>query len=93
MCMEAPSNSLLRWIGCNSGKDRVLDVFSSDTPDRSRCGFSSAQQCRTDIEPIANAVLAGKARAHPVALVVEELALKQGAALGALCLPAAVLWI
>ena len=48
-----------------------------------------SQQRRADVEAIAHSVLAGKARAHAVALVVVKLALEQGAAIGSLYLPAA----
>src|SRR6266478_8467602 len=43
--------------------------------------IGSPQKRRADIEAIPDSVLAGKAWAHPVALVIEQLALKQGPAI------------
>jgi hypothetical protein len=62
-------------------KGGTLDVCRRDTADRSRRCLRPPQQCRTDIEAITHAALAGKARAHEVAPVVIELALKQCATL------------
>ena len=51
-------------------------------------GLSSAQQRRADVKPIAHAVLGRKAWTHEVTLVIEQLALEQGAAFRAPGFPA-----
>src|SRR5882724_6618042 len=71
--------------GCN---DQILDLCRSDATDRACCCFPPTQQRRADIESIAHAILARKARTHAVALVVIELAGQERAAFGSLYLPA-----
>src|SRR5262249_9495700 len=62
------------------GRDKPLDLGRRDPRDGPGLGLPSAQ-LGADVEPVAHAILAGKTRTHPVALVVEELALEQGTAL------------
>src|SRR6266576_4509484 len=59
---------------------RLLDCLGGDASHRSRCSFPSPQKRRADIEAIPDSILAGKAWAHEVALVIEQLTLKQGSA-------------
>src|SRR5258706_6045978 len=60
---------------------RLPDCLGGDASHRSCCSFPSPQKRRADIEAIPESVLAGKAWAHPVAPVIEELALEQGPAI------------
>src|SRR5215208_2543823 len=71
-----------------SSNDGTLDFCSRNTCYRSAFSLPSSQRRRADVESVADAVLGGKARAHEVALVIEQLALEQGAAFGALSFPA-----
>jgi len=64
----------------NGSKNGALDLCRRGTANRSGRCLPPPQQCRTDIEAITHAALAGKARAHEVAPVVIELALEQRAA-------------
>src|SRR6266853_6529435 len=68
--------------------DRLPDCLAGDASHRSCCSFPSPQKRRADIEAIPDTILAGKAWAHPVAPVIEELALEQGPALGSFDLAA-----
>src|SRR6266404_2379495 len=61
---------------------RLLDCLGGDASHRSCCSFPPPQNRRANIEAIPDSISAGKARAHPVALVIEELALEQGPAAG-----------
>ncbi len=72
------SVNILSTQGCHY---RLLDCLGGDASHRSCCSFPSPQKRRADIEAIPDSVLAGKAWAHPVAPVIEELALEQGPAI------------
>src|SRR5258706_2859294 len=67
---------------------RLLDGLGGDASHRSCCSFPSPQKRRTNIEAIPDSILAGKARAHPVALVIEQFSLEQRPALGSFDLAA-----
>src|SRR5258705_12286325 len=56
---------------------RLLDCLGGDASHRSCCSFPSPQKRGADIEAIPDSVLAGKAWAHPVALVIEQFSLEQ----------------
>src|SRR5258705_11003697 len=73
--------------GCKRGKDCALNLCRRDSGYRAGCCFPSPQQRRADVESVAHAILAGKARAHEIAAVVVELAQEQGTAFGSFFLP------
>ena len=61
------------------GLDQTFDLRRRNSRDGAGLVRSAAQR-GADVEAIANAVLAGKARSHAVALVIKELALEHSAA-------------
>ena len=64
----------------NGFRDDAFDLAGRYSRDRTGLVLSAAQG-RADIEPVPDAVLAGKARAHAIAPVVEEFSLQEGATL------------
>jgi len=78
-----------RRIGRDSASQcidhKLFDRRRSNTPDRSRLRLTSSQQRRTHIKSVTHTVLAGKARAHAISLVIVEFAEEQGTAFRSFC--------
>ena len=82
-CFDVFKNPVFGQLKLLNKRDlhKTFDFWRRDPRDGAG-RMPSTTHCGADVEPIAHAVLAGKARPHAVALVVKELALEQGAAFG-----------
>ena len=76
---------MVRFEGC---ENCALNLCCRNTSNGSSFGLQSPQQRRANVEAIAHAVLAGKARTHEVAAIVIKLAHQRGAAFGSFCFSA-----